>query len=47
MTFALHPQTIGRANMLMLERFMNYVTSHDDIWFPTLSEACDAWTDDE
>lgn len=47
MTWALHPQTIGRAhNMLMLERFLDHVTTHEDIWFPTLSEAYDAWQDD-
>jgi peptidoglycan/xylan/chitin deacetylase (PgdA/CDA1 family) len=47
MTFCLHPQTIGRANnLLMLERFLDYVVSHDDVWFPTLSQAYDAWEDD-
>lgn len=48
MTFALHPQTIGRANnMVMLERFLDHVTDHDGIWFPTLSQAYDAWSDPE
>ncbi|MFD7956101.1 polysaccharide deacetylase [Streptomyces ardesiacus] len=48
MTFALHPQTIGRAhNMVMLERFLDHVVGHDGIWFPTLSEAYDAWYDAE
>lgn len=47
MTFALHPQTIGRAHhVLMLERFLDHVTSFDDVWFPTLSELFDAWVDD-
>lgn len=47
MTWTLHPQTIGRAhNLLMLESFVDYVTSHEGIWFPTLSEAYDSWTDD-
>jgi peptidoglycan/xylan/chitin deacetylase (PgdA/CDA1 family) len=47
MTWTLHPQTIGRAqNLLMLERFLDHVQSHDDIWFPTLSQALDAWSDD-
>lgn len=47
MTFALHPQTIGRAHhVLMLERFLDHVTSFDDVWFPTLSELFDAWLDD-
>jgi peptidoglycan/xylan/chitin deacetylase (PgdA/CDA1 family) len=46
MTWTLHPQTIGRAhNMLMLERFLDHVIGHDGVWFPTLSEAHDAWVD--
>jgi peptidoglycan/xylan/chitin deacetylase (PgdA/CDA1 family) len=46
LTITLHPQTIGRAhNMMMLERFLEHVTRHDDVWFPTLSQAFDAWTD--
>ncbi|MFF3380593.1 polysaccharide deacetylase family protein [Streptomyces sp. NPDC002680] len=48
MSFALHPQTIGRANnMVMLERFLDHVTGHDGIWFPPLSQAYDAWSDPE
>lgn len=48
MTWALHPQTIGRAhNVLMLERFLDHVSAHDGVWFPTLSNVFDAWTDDE
>ena len=48
MTFALHPQTIGRANnMLLLERFLDYVVSHEGVWFPTLSQAFDAWADED
>lgn len=46
MTWTLHPQTIGRAqNLLMLERFLDHVMQHDGVWFPTLSEAHDAWVD--
>ncbi|WP_200952792.1 MULTISPECIES: polysaccharide deacetylase family protein [unclassified Nocardioides] len=46
MTWTLHPQTIGRAhNILMLERFLDHVTKHADVWFPTLSEVYDTWTD--
>ncbi|WP_299561214.1 polysaccharide deacetylase [uncultured Mycolicibacterium sp.] len=46
MTWTLHPQTIGRAhNLLMLERFIEYVMSHEGIWFPTISEAADAWVE--
>jgi peptidoglycan/xylan/chitin deacetylase (PgdA/CDA1 family) len=47
LTFCLHPQTIGRAqNMLLLERFLDHVASCDGVWFPTLSEVFDRWTDD-
>ena len=46
MTWTLHPQTIGRShNLLMLERFLDYVTSHDDICFATISELTDRWSD--
>lgn len=46
-TWTLHPQTIGRAhNLLMLEKFLDHVTSFDDVWFPTLSELFDCWEDD-
>lgn len=48
MTWILHPQTIGRAqNLLMLERFLDHVVSHADVWFPTLSEVLEHWTDDK
>ncbi|MCP3426938.1 polysaccharide deacetylase [Rothia sp. AR01] len=48
MTWTLHPQTIGRSyNLLMLERFIEYVIEHEGVWFPTLSEAADAWTESE
>ncbi len=46
LTWTLHPQTIGRAHhMPMLERFLEHVAQHDDVWFPTLSQAFDAWVD--
>ena len=46
MSWTLHPQTIGRShNLLMLERFIEYILEHDGIWFPTISEAADTWTD--
>jgi len=47
LTWTLHPQTSGRAqNLLMLERFLDHVVSHDGVWFPTLSEVHDAWVED-
>lgn len=46
MTWTLHPQTIGRAhNLVMLERFLEHVTQHPGVWFPTLSELFERWTD--
>ena len=45
MTITLHPQTIGRAhNLLMLEDFISYVSGHEGVWFPTLSEAAAQWS---
>lgn len=45
-TWTLHPQTIGRAhNLVMLERFVEYVAGHDGVWFPTLSQVADGWVD--
>lgn len=47
LTFTLHPQTIGRAHhMLLLERFLEHVTSQQGVWFPTLSQVFDAWSED-
>lgn len=48
LTWTLHPQSIGRAhNLLMLERFLDHVVSHEGVWFPTLTEAAEAWYDAE
>jgi hypothetical protein len=44
---ALHPQVIGQAhNMVLLERFVDYLASKDGTWFATCAEICDAWQDD-
>jgi peptidoglycan/xylan/chitin deacetylase (PgdA/CDA1 family) len=46
MTWTLHPQTIGRSqNLLMLERFLDHALERDGIWFPTISELYDCWSD--
>ena len=46
-TLTVHPQTIGRAHaFLMLERFVDYMTAHDDVWFATLSDIAGTWSDD-
>jgi peptidoglycan-N-acetylglucosamine deacetylase len=42
----MHPQTIGRAHhMVALEELLDQMAEHDDIWYATLSELVDAWTD--
>lgn len=41
-----HGLVSGRAHAIMtLERFIQHMRQHDDVWFATLSEICDAWTD--
>lgn len=46
MSFAIHPQTVGRAHhILMLERFLDHVSQHDDVWFPTMSELYATWSE--
>ncbi len=48
LALTVHPQCIGRAhNMLMFERFLDHVAGHDGVWFASLSEICDRWTDDD
>jgi hypothetical protein len=31
----------------MLERLIGYMSSFDDVWFASLSDVYDCWTDDE
>lgn len=46
LTITVHPQTIGRAHHLkMLERLLEHMSGHEGVWFATLSEICDAWSD--
>lgn len=41
-----HGLVSGRAHAIMLlERFIRHIKQHDDIWFATLSEICDRWSD--
>lgn len=43
----MHPQTTGRAHHLMLlEQLLDEMATHDDIWYATLSELADAYSDD-
>ena len=42
-----HPQTIGRAqHILMFERLIQHIASHDGAWFASLSEIYDCWNED-
>ncbi|WP_423181247.1 polysaccharide deacetylase family protein [Arthrobacter sp. NyZ413] len=42
----LHPQTIGRGHhLLMLERFLDHVSSHDGVWLAPLSQIASCWQD--
>jgi peptidoglycan/xylan/chitin deacetylase (PgdA/CDA1 family) len=45
-TLAVHPQTVGRAHvMLMFERFLEEIASHEGIWFATLSQIAASYVD--
>lgn len=45
LTITVHPQTIGRAHMIvMMERLIEYMQSYDGVWFATLSEIYDTWS---
>lgn len=45
-TFTVHPQTIGRSHLIdRLDAFIEYMESHDGVWFAPLSEVYDAWSD--
>lgn len=44
--FTVHPQTIGRAHhLLMFERLIDHMASQEGVWFATLSDIYDTWTD--
>ena len=41
-----HPQTIGRSHHLLgFEELLDRMAGHDDLWYATLSEIADAWSD--
>lgn len=45
-SLAVHPQTIGRAqNLLMLERFLDHVQSHEGVLFAPLSQLAGCWVE--
>jgi len=46
LSLTVHPQTIGRAHHIqMFERLVDYMAGHDGVWFASLSEIYDCWTD--
>ena len=46
LAITVHPQTIGRAHhIMMLERLLEHMAGHDGVWFASLSEIYDTWTD--
>jgi peptidoglycan/xylan/chitin deacetylase (PgdA/CDA1 family) len=48
MAITVHPQTIGRAhNILGFEKLIDYMTSFPGVWFATLSEIFDTWSEDD
>lgn len=47
LAITVHPQTIGRAHhMLGMERLFEHMAGHDGVWFASLSEIYDTWTED-
>jgi hypothetical protein len=46
LAITVHPQTIGRAHHLLgMERLLTHMAGHDGVWFASLSEIYDCWTD--
>jgi peptidoglycan/xylan/chitin deacetylase (PgdA/CDA1 family) len=47
LAITVHPQTIGRAHHIrMFERFIEHMSTRDGVWFATLSDVYDCWSDD-
>jgi peptidoglycan-N-acetylglucosamine deacetylase len=45
-TLTVHPQTIGRAqNIMMFERLIKYMHEHDEVWFASISDIFDCWNE--
>jgi hypothetical protein len=39
-----HPQIIGKpGNMMLLDRLLNYIKKHPDVWFATAEEVARRW----
>ncbi|WP_436697903.1 polysaccharide deacetylase family protein [Nocardioides sp. BYT-33-1] len=47
LAITLHPQTAARAHHLLgLERLLDHMASHEGVWFASLSDIYDTWTED-
>lgn len=48
MAITVHPQTIGRAHLIMrFERLLEYMTGFSDVWFAPLSDIFATWDEEE
>jgi peptidoglycan/xylan/chitin deacetylase (PgdA/CDA1 family) len=46
MALTVHPQTIARAHhIIMFEKLLDYMSGHDGVWFASLSDIYDTWTE--
>lgn len=44
----LHPQIIGQAHhMIMFERLIEHIKSHEGVWFASLKDVANCWQDDD
>ncbi|MBO3680485.1 polysaccharide deacetylase [Streptomyces sp. NEAU-YJ-81] len=47
LAITVHPQTVGRAHHILgLERLLDHMSGHDGVWFASLSDIYDTWTED-
>lgn len=47
-TLTLHPQIIGQAHhMIMFEKLIEHIKSHEGVWFTSLEEVAKCWQDDD
>ena len=45
MCFAIHPFVLGQPHRIdAFAEFLDYVKSHDAVWYPTAREIADLWT---
>ncbi|MFI5427621.1 polysaccharide deacetylase family protein [Aeromicrobium sp. UC242_57] len=47
LAITVHPQTIARAHHILgMDELLEHMASHDGVWFASLSDIYDTWTDD-